>query len=247
MSSGDVYRNHDGVRGVGTHSPDPVPLAETAPLRETRYPYRGYDGLNFEYAEEYDKILVENVVLNASDTAEMFGGTVVRLPAVYGPRGAHHRLGDALVRMDDDRPAILMGETDADWRWTHGYVENVGAAIAHVATHPDAGGSIYNVGEVDTPTARERIQALADVVGWDGNIVTLPAEDLPEHVLSPFDCRYDLAIDTRRICDQLKFEAPVSMDEALRRTVEWERTHRDESTEREAQYAVEDAALQDSA
>jgi NAD(P)-dependent dehydrogenase (short-subunit alcohol dehydrogenase family) len=34
LSSGDVYRNYDGLRRVGTTAPDPCPLAEDAPLRE---------------------------------------------------------------------------------------------------------------------------------------------------------------------------------------------------------------------
>src|SRR5688500_816811 len=49
LSSADVYRNYDGLRGAPTHAPDPVPLAEDAPCRGSRYPYRDAD-LEFEYA-----------------------------------------------------------------------------------------------------------------------------------------------------------------------------------------------------
>jgi nucleoside-diphosphate-sugar epimerase len=45
ISSGDVYRNYEGLQGQGSYPPDPVPLAEDAPLRETRYPYRNLEGL----------------------------------------------------------------------------------------------------------------------------------------------------------------------------------------------------------
>ena len=118
ISSSDVYRNYDGWRGASDHDPDPVPLSEDAPLRATRYPYRGYDGIDFEYADDYDKILVERAVMDA----EGLTGTVLRLPAVYGPGDAQHRLGPHLRRMDDGRPAILMDARQAPWRWTHGYV-----------------------------------------------------------------------------------------------------------------------------
>src|SRR2546428_1701636 len=37
VSSSDVYRNFDGFRRVTTTPPDPVPLAEDAPLRESLY------------------------------------------------------------------------------------------------------------------------------------------------------------------------------------------------------------------
>jgi nucleoside-diphosphate-sugar epimerase len=66
LSSADVYRNYDGLRGKSTAQPDAVPLAEDAPLRDTRYPYRG-SGLSFEHADDYEKILVEQVLLNEPD------------------------------------------------------------------------------------------------------------------------------------------------------------------------------------
>jgi hypothetical protein len=54
-------------------------LKENAPLRETRYPYRGY-GLPLPWADDYDKIPVERIVLGKSDLA----GTVVRFPPSTG-------------------------------------------------------------------------------------------------------------------------------------------------------------------
>jgi nucleoside-diphosphate-sugar epimerase len=238
VSSSDVYRNYDGWRGVSPHDPDPVPLDEEAPLRDELYPYRGVEGLDFEYAEDYDKILVERAVMTANDLA----GTVLRLPAVYGPGNAQHRLASPLRRMDDDRPAILMDEGQADWRWTHGYVENVAAAIALAATDERAAGRIYNVGEAETPTEAERTRRLARVVGWDGDVVPVPADALPEHLRAPGDWRYELVTDTRRLRDELNHEAPATMDEALRRTAEWERAQR--AATDAPDYAAEDAVLE---
>jgi nucleoside-diphosphate-sugar epimerase len=240
ISSSDVYRNYDGWRGVSDHDPDPVPLDEDAPLRTTRYPYRGQQGLDFEYADDYDKILVEQVVMGADALA----GTVLRLPAVYGPGDAQHRLAPHLRRMDDARPAILMDTQQAAWRWTHGYVENVAAAIAHAATDPRAAGRIYNVGEAKTPTAAERVEDIGRAVGWDGEVVPLPTDELPEHLRAPFDWRYELATDTRRFHDELGFQPPVPFEEAVRRTAAWERAQRpDDADHLTDEYAAEDAAL----
>ncbi len=63
ISSADVYRNYDGLRGVSGHTPDPVPLGEYAPLRDNLFPYRGAE-TDFEWADEYEKIIVERTVLN---------------------------------------------------------------------------------------------------------------------------------------------------------------------------------------
>ncbi|PQJ34806.1 hypothetical protein BSZ35_09510 [Salinibacter sp. 10B] len=237
VSSSDVYRNYDGWRGVSDHDPDPVPLDEEAPLREKLYPYRGHEGLGFDYARDYEKILVERVVMRAPNLA----GTVLRLPAVYGPGDTQHRLVRHLRRMDDDRPAILMDEGEADWRWTHGYVENVAAAIACAAADGRADSCIYNVGEVETPTTVERIHRLARVVGWCGDVVPVPSKELPEHLQGPGDWRYELATDTRRMRAELEYEPPVTKTEALRRTVEWERDHWDEDEMPDPDYEAENA------
>ncbi len=139
ISSEDVYRAYDVVRGLAPGPPDPIPLSEDAPLRERLYPYER------EGIEDYEKILVERVVMGDPDLP----GTVLRLPAVYGPGDYQHRLFDYVKRMDDGRPAILLGEGMANWRWTHGYVEDVASAIALAVTDERDAGRVYNVGEAE--------------------------------------------------------------------------------------------------
>lgn len=236
VSSADVYRNYDGLRGKSTVPPDRAPLSEDAPLRETRYPYRG-NGLPFAWADDYDKIPAEAIVLGNPDLP----GTVLRLPAVYGPGDKQHRLRPYLRPMDDGRPAILLSKEQAEWRWTRGYVENVAAAIALVVVDDRAADRIYNVGEEPTPTEREWIDRIGEAAGWAGRVVVLPAKRLPEHLRHPFDFRYDLATNTRCIRDELGYVEPVPRQEALEQTIEWERSQHDESDRPD--YAAEDAAL----
>jgi nucleoside-diphosphate-sugar epimerase len=188
ISSGDVYRNYEGFCGQGSHPPDPVPLTEDAPLRETRYPYRDLKGFDFEFKQDYDKILVEQVLMNHSELP----CTILRLPAMYGSGDHQHRFLPYLQRMFDQRPIILLEEKQASWRFTHGYVENVAAAIALAVTDDRAAGRIYNVGEPATPTLLERIQQLGTVTGWSGEIVMLPKEQLPPHLRMNFQWQYHL-------------------------------------------------------
>src|SRR5438067_6886729 len=80
ISSADVYRAYGRLLRMESGEPDPVPLSEDAPLRESFYPHRAHaKGLD-DFAYNYEKILVERVVM--SDAA--LPGTVLRLPAVYG-------------------------------------------------------------------------------------------------------------------------------------------------------------------
>lgn len=236
VSSADVYRNYDGFRGKATAPPDPVPLSEDSPLRETLYPYRGAD-LPFDWADDYDKILVERVVLGEPDPP----GTILRLPAVYGPGDKQHRIRPYLRRMNDGCPAVLVGKEHSEWRWTRGYVENVAAALALAVIDDRAANRIYNIGEEPTPTEREWVEEIGVAAGWTGDVVQVQTEELPQHLRQPFDFRYELATDTARIREELSYREPVEREEALRRTVEWERSQRGEAEEPD--YAAEQEVL----
>lgn len=241
LSSGDVYRNYDGLRGTRAQPPDPVPLREDAPLRETRYPYRAYASDEDDWLYHYDKILVEDTYR----AAEALPCTFLRLPAVYGPCDRQYRIFPYLKRMDDGRPAILLGAQHARWRWTRGYVENMAAAIALAATDERATGRTYNLGEADAPSEAAWIQRIATAAEWEGNVVTVPDEALPPHLQSDRDYRYDLALDTRRFRHELEHRAPVPATEAMAHTVAWTRRHPPSSVDEDGfDYAAEDAVLQ---
>jgi nucleoside-diphosphate-sugar epimerase len=239
LSSGDVYRNYDGLRRVGTTAPDPCPLVEDAPLRENLYPYRAHAPNPADRMFDYEKILVERAV--QSDPG--LPGTVLRLPMVYGPGDPRHRLFPYVKRMDDGRPAILMSEAQARWRWTRGYVENVAAAVAHAAADDRAAGRVYNVGEADSPTEAEWVAEIGRACGWHGAVVRVPAALLPAGLAPDFDWRYHLATDTG-LLRQLGFVEPVARGEALQRTIAWELAHPPSEAGPELfDYAAEDAAL----
>src|SRR4029077_4678792 len=131
---------------------------EDAPLREHLFPFRGI----VEGRDDYDKILVERVVLGDNTLS----GTVLRLPFVYGPRDNQHRLAYYLKRMDDHRPAIALEAAFAGWRATRGYVDNVAEAIALAVTDVRAAGRTYNVGDQDVLSEREWVEAIGHAAGW---------------------------------------------------------------------------------
>ncbi len=234
ISSQDVYRAYDIVRGLAPGPPDPVPLSEDAPLREKLYPYER------EGIEEYEKILVERVVMGDPDLS----GTVLRLPAVYGPGDHQHRLFDYVKRMDDGRPAILLGEGMANWRWTHGYVEDVACAIALAVAEERAAGRVYNVGEAEPLPWAEWVTEIGRAAGWSGEVVIVPEDRLPRHLDWELDTEQHWFVDTARIRRELGYEEEASRAEALRRTVAWERAHPPEKVDPASfDYAAEDASL----
>jgi nucleoside-diphosphate-sugar epimerase len=172
-------------------------------------------------------------------------GTVLRLPAVYGPGDRQHRLFEYLKRMDDGRPFILLGECESRWRWTHGYVENVADAVALAVTDERAAGRVYNVGEEDALTRSEWVGAIGRAAGWGGRVLEVPEGELPAHLKGPAGYEHDLDVDTKRIREELGYREKVAREEALLKTIAWERANPPaEVNPEQFDYAAEDAVIQ---
>ena len=236
ISSQDVYRAYGRLQRSEPGLPDLVPLPEDAPLRERYFPYRGTGrGL-----DDYDKILVERT--EGADPS--LAPTVLRLPMVYGERDTQHRIAFELRRMDDGRPAIFVEERLARWRWTRDYVGNVASAIALAATDDRAIGRAYNVGEPDALPYADWLRAIGVAAGWSGEVVVVPDGSLPEALRPPAaDYSQHLVADTSRIQHELGFLDPVPREEALLRTIAWERSLPARPYARPVDYAQEDALI----
>ena len=221
LSSQDVYRAYGRLIGIEPGPVEPVPLDEGAPLRTRLYPYRDRAKGADQPSYLYEKILAERLYVSEPELP----GTILRLPMVYGPRDAQHRLFEYLKRMDDGRPAILLAEGMAGWRWTRGYVENVAAAVVLAVVDERSVGRIYNVGEQETLTEAEWVRAIGRAAGWDGEILVVPRASTPEHLVPEINTNQHLVADTARVRQELGYAEKVSHEEALRRTVAWERGH----------------------
>jgi nucleoside-diphosphate-sugar epimerase len=240
ISSADVYRAYGRLLRLETGEPDPIPLDEDAPLRESFYPYRAQAQGTDDFKYHYDKILVERVVMSETELP----GTVLRLPAVYGPHDSQHRLFNYLKRMDDHRPAILLEEKQSRWRWMRGYVENVADAIALAVTDERAMSRIYNVGEAEALTELDWVHSIGHAARWDGEIIIAPEDLLPKNPLMGLDYTHHLVTDTNRIRTELGYAERISKSEALHHTIEWERSAVPaEINPAQFDYAAEDETL----
>jgi len=194
ISSGDVYLAYGRLQGIEPGPPLPVPLAEDAPKRSVLYPYRKMAKSADEWTFHYEKILAEVVALGDAGLR----ATVLRLPKVYGPNDGGH--------------FPLLAATPAEhwnWRWTHGYVEDVAHAIVLAALKPSAGG-VYNVGEAEALSVAQRLD------GWD----VRPADEGPAaHLVKQFDFSQDMVYDTSRIRHDLGYRELVTYEEGMRRTL----------------------------
>jgi nucleoside-diphosphate-sugar epimerase len=232
LSSGDVYRAYGLFTGL-EHGPlEPTPLTEDAALREALYVHRAATSGPDDPMYDYEKILVERAVLDDAGPP----ATVLRLPMVYGPGDYQHRLSPYLRRMAEGRRVIVLDEGLAHWRCLRGYVEDVAAAIVLAITDPRAAGRVHNVAEPTAWTEAEWVARIAEAAGWDGRIVAAPRGRLP----MPYNTNQDLVTDSSRIRTELGYTEVVEPEEALRRTVAWERAH---LPDQPLDHAAEDAVI----
>jgi nucleoside-diphosphate-sugar epimerase len=190
LSSGDVYRAYGRFTKMEPGPPEEGLLNEDAPLRTKLYLYRAQATSEEALEYWYEKILAERAV--RSDPG--LPATILRLPKVYGPGS------------NEDLSTIYRYRHRPNWRWTHGYVENVAAAVALAATHPSAAGRVYNIGEASTPTTAERL-------------IWMPPSTIQPDVNSPFDFAQNIAYDTGRIRNELGYREVVSEEEGVLRTL----------------------------
>src|SRR6202451_1737107 len=253
LSSIDVYRAVGISHGTESGPLQEVPLTEGSELRRCLHPFPP-EGLQlmqkiFPWAtDDYDKIPAERIVmsrvLNDGVNDPELAGTVLRLPMVYGPGDPLHRFYPVVKRIDDGRSHIIFAETLAAWRSPRGYVENVAAAIALAATDERAARRIYNVCEEPSFSELEWARKIADEMQWKGKFVTLPTDRTPPHLMKLGNAAQHWTASSARIRRELGSAEPVAIEEAIRRTIPWERENPPEAFLAQFDYAAEDAALE---
>jgi nucleoside-diphosphate-sugar epimerase len=218
ISSGDVYSAYGRLTGLESGPPETAPLTEDSPLRESRYPYRKMAPGPGHWMTQYDKVLVEQVVMHQTDLPTC----VLRFPAVVGPK-EYRRFQRWLQPMVRGDVELRIQEGWARWRWTHGFAEDVAEAVVLAAANSASAGRIYNVGESNAPTMAERLVEFARVAGWEGHILEVPASELVETDRMSYDFAHHLVYDTTRIRTELGYKEVIPHEFALARTLEDER------------------------
>ena len=84
-----------------------------------------------------------------------------------------------------------------------------------------AAGRTYNVGEPDALPQVTWLRRVAEVAGINMAVRIGPADEQSE--VPPFNWAHSMALDTRRIPTELKFAEETSHQQALVRSVLWER------------------------
>jgi UDP-glucose 4-epimerase len=145
---------------------EPVPVAETGRLRVERYIYRD-GGVR---PDDYEKLDVEPSYLDR-------GGTVLRLPMVYGEHDHQRREEFILRRVRAGRTAIPVGA--GTWLWTRGYVGDVSAAVLACLDRPAVAGEVFNIGELSVRSIHGWAREILAAAGHEAELVHVPESVVP--------------------------------------------------------------------
>jgi len=243
VSSMDVYRAWAVMLGTEPGGLEPMPLTEDSPLRTAHsYPPEIVEKMKSIFTwltPGYDKAAVEREIMHTGSC-----NTVIRLPMVYGPGDRLHRFYGVVQRVIDNRPFIILSEDHAAWRGPRGYVENVAHAIALASTSEHGIGRTYHVCDEPTLSELEWQKKIAAQTEWSGRFALLPAQRTPKHLQATGNPAQHLVASVDRIRRELGYTERVSRDEAIRRTIAWERANPPTgATFCQLDYGAEDAAL----
>jgi nucleoside-diphosphate-sugar epimerase len=225
LSSMDVYRAYEHFRA--REEGEPVPMAEDAPLRVGRYPYRGA-GIG---EDDYEKLDVEPAYLAR-------GGTVLRLGFVHGEHDPQRREEFVLRRVRAGRSRIPIGA--GTLLLTRLYVNDAASAVLAALGNPAAAGEVFNVGEALSRTVHGWARQILAAAGSSAELVRVPDRLLPD------DLRITAAAGQHMLASSAKATAllgwrPGDPVAAVARSVGWHLAHPPEDTGQS--FAADAAAL----
>jgi UDP-glucose 4-epimerase len=195
-------------RVVAASSASIYGLAESFPTDETHHPY------NNRTLYGAAKAFNEGLLRSFND---MYGLPYVALRYfnVYGPRmDIYGAYTEVLIRWMDriaaGQPPLIFGDGTQTMDFV--YVEDIARANI-LAMESDACDEVFNVASGIETSLNDLAHALLRVMGSD-----LKPDHGPARKVNPVSRRL---ADTRRARERIGFTAEVSLDEGLRRLVEW--------------------------
>jgi nucleoside-diphosphate-sugar epimerase len=239
ISSYDVYEAYDAAWNRRV-SLQPVPISENAPKKKP----------SLLYESDYDKIPVEETVSKAQNEG-CFETTILRWPALYGPRDPTPRLWYYVRQALDGRKKIPVPNGGAAL-FSRGYLQNMAHSIVLALENQRAEGEVYNVSDEVIFSVRQTVQIIGEIMDHEWEIVPVPSVFMPRIAptqglpfsCDPFDIEPHLLLDISKIKAELVYRDLVPARKAMETTVEWLRDNPPKEEEfASVSYAALDEAI----
>jgi len=218
ISSYDVYAAYTDA-WTRTPSLQPVPIPEDAP-KTVQSDLYGRE-------QRYDKMRVEQEVA-AAQASHAFEATILRWPALYGPRDTTPREWYYVKQATDKRPRIPVIDGGRSL-FSRGYFENMAHSILLAVESDIASGQTYNAADTHAITPWQIATMIGDILGHTWEVISVPRVLMPACVQSqarpyscdPYDIEPHLLLDVTKIRTELGYTDLVPCRTAMERTVEW--------------------------
>jgi nucleoside-diphosphate-sugar epimerase len=225
LSSIDVYRAYSAVMAK-THT-EPLPLDETSPVREQRYPYRGQR----PEMDDYEKLDVE-------DAYRARGGVALRLPMTYGAHDRQRREEFILRRVRAGRRLIPFGS--GGWLACRGYVGEIARGVRLALETPGIDGEVFNFAERKTAPVRVWAEQILTAAKFEAELKNVADELLPEDLALTGAMAQHLLTDSSKAREMLGWEHG-DPGAGIEQSVRWHLAH--PPTDPDPGFEADDRAL----
>jgi nucleoside-diphosphate-sugar epimerase len=160
--------------------------------------------------------------------AGAFRGTVVRYPAIYGPRNLVPWEWSVMRRIQDGRSRMILPDNGL-WIISRSAGRNAAEVVCKAVDNPDvANGQAYNAGDDDQFTVRQWAEAVAQIMGGELEFVGIPSELAGSaliELLPPGGGRPHVLLDINKAKRELGYRQVIGAGEAMVEAVEWLAAH----------------------
>ena len=203
----------DTVRpyGMAVNAREDGPLADgTEPVPRFSRPIRAAESAVLDHAAE-----------------GAYRGTVVRYPAIYGPRNLVPWEWSVMRRVLDGRTRMILPDNGL-WIISRCAARNAAEVVLKVVENPDvANGQAYNAADDDQFTVRQWAEAVATVMGGELEFVGIPAELAGSALIEllPPSGKPHMLLDNAKAKRELGYRQVVGAHDAMVEAVEWIRAN----------------------
>lgn len=177
-----------------------------------------------DYVPKFAKLIrgAERAVLSQA-AAGAYRASVVRYPAIYGPRNLVPWEWSVIRRVLDGRSRMILPDHGL-WIISRCAARNAAEVVLKVVDNPEvANGQAYNAADDDQFTVRQWAEAVAGILGGDLEFVGVPGELVPSALIEllPPTARAHITIDNAKAKTELGYRQVVTAADAMVEAVEW--------------------------